>query len=83
MKAGFGIEKAELVVVGLGRSKKRGRNSNIVCQLKVLVWSLVASDLEIRAEVAMAETDRDFLSLRFLVSVDLEGSDRELAIKRF
>ena len=43
----------------------------------------MASDLEIRAEVAMAETDRDFRSLRFLVSVDLEGSDRELAIMRF
>ena len=43
----------------------------------------MASDLEIRAEVAMAETDRDFLSRRFLVSVDLEGSDREMAIMRF
>ena len=46
-------------------------------------WSSVASDSEIRAEVAVAEMDRVFLSRRFLVSVDLEGSDREMAEMRF
>ena len=56
---------------------------DIVCQLQILVWSSVASDSEIRAEVAMAKINRDFLSRRFLVSVDLEGSDREMAIMRF
>ena len=50
---------------------------------RFLAWSSVASDSEIRAEVAMAEIDRDFLARRFLVSVDLEGSDRELAVMRF
>ena len=48
-----------------------------------LDWSSVASDSEIRAEVAVAEMDRVFLSRRFLVSVDLEGSDREMAEMRF
>ena len=50
---------------------------------RFLDWSSVASDSEIRAEVAVAEMDRDFLSRRFLVSVDLEGSDREMAEMRF
>ena len=50
---------------------------------RFLVWSSVASDSEIRAEVAMAEIDRDFLSRRFLVSVNLDRSDRELAVMRF
>ena len=44
---------------------------------RFLDWNSVASDSEIRAEVAVAEMDRDFLSRRFLVSVDLEGSERE------
>ena len=43
----------------------------------------MASDSEIRAEVAMAEIDRDFFARHFLVSVDLEGSDRKLAVMRF
>ena len=53
---------------------------------RFLDWSSVAtlaSDSEIRAEVAVAEMDRVFLSRRFLVSVDLEGSDREMAEMRF
>ena len=63
------------------KSEVEIRTSFASCRF--LDWSSVASDSEIRAEVAVAEMDRDFLSRRFLVSVILEGSDREMAEMRF